>query len=152
MREIIAGRLWIGNALEARKVTDVLACGVEAIIDLAIEEIPLRLPRDIVYCRFPLVDGAGNSRAVLRAALATTIALVTAQVPMLVVCGAGMSRSPVVVAAALAMLERVPFSEVLKRVASLQPHDVSPSLVAEVEALCTELCAQREREKGPTGG
>jgi hypothetical protein len=29
---------------------------------LAMEEPPIVLPRDIVSCRFPLVDGAGNSR------------------------------------------------------------------------------------------
>lgn len=67
MREVIVNRLWIGNALDARDVSGVLRLGIEAVVDLAIEEPPIQYPRDLVYCRFPLVDGAENSPSVLRA-------------------------------------------------------------------------------------
>ena len=94
MREIIPMRLWIGNALDARNVTAVLGVGVSAIVDLAIEEPPIQFPRDVVYCRFPLIDGAGNQPAVLRAAVDTVANFITSATPTLVACGVGMSRSP----------------------------------------------------------
>src|SRR5262249_26770590 len=75
------------------------------LIDLALEEPPVPLTRELVYCRFPLLDGAGNSPWLLRAALDTTAALLASRVPTLVFCGAGMSRSPAVAAAALAIVE-----------------------------------------------
>ena len=71
MREIIPTRLWIGNAMDARNVTGVLGLGVSAIVDLAIEEPPIQFPRDVVYCRFPLIDGVGNQPTVLRVAIDT---------------------------------------------------------------------------------
>lgn len=55
MREATTHCLWLGNALEARDVSTALRQGIVAIVDLAIQ-----FPRDIVYCRIPLVDGSGN--------------------------------------------------------------------------------------------
>ena len=52
--------LWIGNAHDARDVRGVLAFGIGVVIDLAIEEPPIHFPRDIVYCRFPLLDVLEN--------------------------------------------------------------------------------------------
>jgi hypothetical protein len=60
MREVIPDRLWIGNALDSRDVTGVLGLGITTVIDLAIEEPPIQFPRDVVYCRLPLIDGSGN--------------------------------------------------------------------------------------------
>lgn len=76
MREVIPERLWIGNALDARDVTGVLGLGVTAIVDLAIEELPIQFPRDVLYCRFPLIDGSGNQPATLRAAIVATATFV----------------------------------------------------------------------------
>jgi protein-tyrosine phosphatase len=86
-------------------VTGVLGLGVTAVIDLAIEEPPIQFPRDIAYCRFPLIDGSGNQPAILRAAIETTATFIASGTPTLVACGAGMSRSPAIVAAAMATLE-----------------------------------------------
>ena len=61
MREIIPNLVWIGNAQDGRNVEAVLRLGIEAVIDLAIEEPPLVFPRETIYCRFPLIDGAGNA-------------------------------------------------------------------------------------------
>jgi protein-tyrosine phosphatase len=132
MREVVLQKLWIGNAMDARDVTRVLDLGIAAIVDLTIEEPPIQFPRDVVYCRFPLIDGAGNSPAVLRAAIETTAILITSETPTLVACGAGMSRSPAVVATAIATTERIPLADALGRLTEGQPHDVSPSLLAEI--------------------
>jgi protein-tyrosine phosphatase len=133
MRAVIPNCLWIGNALDARDLPCVLGLGIEAVVDLAAEEPPVLFPRELVYCRFPLVDGAENSPALLRAAIETTIIFITSDVPTLVACGAGMSRSLVIVAAALAIVRRVSLADALRQLAGGQPHDISPSLVSEVE-------------------
>jgi len=48
MREVRPG-LWIGNALESRDLTRVLELGMEALVDLAIEEPPASLVRELTY-------------------------------------------------------------------------------------------------------
>ena len=132
MREVTPTRLWIGNTLDARKISNVLNCGIAVVIDLAIEEPPIQFPRDIVYCRFPLVDGAGNPSAILRAAVETVAHFMAAGTPTLVACGAGMSRSPAIVAAALAQTERITLMDALAQLTAGQPHDVSPGLLQDL--------------------
>ncbi len=136
MREVIPKVLWIGNALEARDVQAVLGVGITAVVDLAMEEPPIHFPRDMTYCRFPLIDGAGNTPAVIKAAIDTTISFIRGRVPTLVACDGGMSRSPAIVAAALAEVEGTTIEEALLRVAAVGPHDVSTTLWAEVERVC----------------
>jgi len=136
MREVLPKYLWIGNAVDARNVKCVLDAGITAVVDLAIEMPPIFYPRDVVYCRFPLIDGSGNNLPVLRAAIDTTARFICGSVPTLVTCDGGMSRSPAVVAAALAAVEGTPMDAALQRVAELGPHDVSTTLWAEVRQAC----------------
>jgi protein-tyrosine phosphatase len=131
-REIIPGLLWVGNAFDARDVKLVLQTGIAAVIDLAIEELPAVLPRELVYCRFPLVDGQGNSPAIIEAAINTAVTLVTSKVPTLISCGGGMSRSPAIAAAVLAQINHIPPDAAMKQVAAAGPHDVTPLLWHEV--------------------
>jgi len=60
MREIIQGRLWLGAAVDVLGTSALHDAGVDAVVDLAYEERPAQLPRDLWYCRFPIVDGLGN--------------------------------------------------------------------------------------------
>jgi len=133
MRHIPPHRLWIGNALDARDLRRLYELEIAAVIDLALEEKPAQLCREIVYCRFPLTDGAGNSPVVLRAAAEMTARLIEHQVPTLVACGAGMSRSPAIVAAALSMIDGREPEECLESLVAGQPHDVSPLFWADVK-------------------
>lgn len=128
MREVIPNALWIGNAQDARDVKGVLARGIGVVIDLAIEQPPIQFPQDIVYCRFPLLDGEGNSPALLRSAIDTTANFVTAKQPTLVACSGGMSRSPVIVSAALAKIESLEINAAVERVTATKPCDFSPGL------------------------
>ena len=139
MREVIPSKLWIGNALDARDIRGVLGCGIAVIIDLAIEEPPIQFPRDIVYCRFPLIDGAGNQSTILRAAVETVAHFMASGMPTLVACGAGMSRSPAIVAAAMATTERILLMDALARLTAGQPHDVSPGLLQDIAVVCKSL-------------
>jgi protein-tyrosine phosphatase len=133
MRQIAPHRLWLGNALDARDLRPLYELEIAAVIDLALEEKPAQLGREMVYCRFPLADGAGNSPVVLRAAVDMTARLIEQQVPTLVACGAGMSRSPAIVAAALSMIDGHAPEECLAALVEGQPHDVSPLFWAEVK-------------------
>lgn len=132
MREVVSNLLWTGNAREARDVKVVLGLGITAIVDVAIEEPPILFPRDVVYCRFPLVDGSGNSPAVVRAAIETTRNFIRGRVPTLVACSGGMSRSPAIAAAALARVQCESPQQSLERVAASGPHDVSVAFWADV--------------------
>jgi hypothetical protein len=83
MREAITNCLWIGNAMDARDIPAVLDLRIVAIVDLAMEEPPIHCPRDIVYCRIPLVDGSGNRPEIIRAAVDLTASLIDSRVPTL---------------------------------------------------------------------
>ena len=65
------------------------------------------------------------------------------QVPTLVYCGAGMSRSPAVVAAALSIVQGGSPEDRLREVVAGHPHDVSPQLW---EAVC-KVCCEKGRNR-----
>ncbi len=134
MRECIPGLVWIGNARDARDVISVLKLEIVAVVDLAIEETPCRYPREIIYCRFPLLDGEGNSPALLRTAILTIAMLIEMQLPLLVACSGGMSRSPAVVSMALARTTNGSSNDWLKRLASSGPCDVATALWHDLQA------------------
>jgi protein-tyrosine phosphatase len=112
----------------------VLAAGVLAVVDVALNEPPAVLTRDLVYLRFPLVDGEGNAPWLVRAAVEAVAGLLRAGAPTLVCCANGMSRSPCVAGAALALAHGLSPAEGLVAVSAAGPADVSPGLWAEVQA------------------
>jgi protein-tyrosine phosphatase len=117
---------------------------IEAIVDLALNEKPIQLSHELIYCRFPLNDGGGNSTQVLRAAVDAVESFIDKQIPTLVGCSAGMSRSLAVTAAALARNRGQSFDDTLVELVVDLPHDVSPLLWSEVCKACGQ---QRESEK-----
>ena len=138
MREVVSQRLWIGNAVDARDVSRLYELEIAAVVDLAIEELPAQLGRDMIYCRFPLYDGAGNPTWLLRAAIDTAGHFLRESVNTLVACSGGMSRSPAIVAAVLASERRASPDDCLLEIVADQPHDVSPLLWQDVkQALLT---------------
>ena len=132
MHEIQPGRLWISSSLEARDLRLVLGLGVEAIVDLAIQEMPLPVTRELVYLRIPIVDGGGNDSRLLCTVIDGLVQLIRHQIPVLVVCSAGMSRSPAIAAAALSLLQCRPPEMLLQEIAARMPHDVHPHLWRDV--------------------
>ena len=135
MREVIPERLWIGNAGDARDPSGVLDAGVTALVNLAAEELPPTLPRDILYSHFPLVDGPGNSAAMLKITVDTVVSLLREKIPTLVYCGAGMSRSVAIASAAVAHWRGETIEETLKALTDVIPHDVSPALWSDLADL-----------------
>lgn len=128
MREVTPGLVWIGNARDARDVAGILAIEITAVVDLAMEEPPCHFPREIIYCRFPLLDGEGNSPSLLRTAVQTIASLIQSRTPTLVACSGGMSRSPALTAAALAHANRESADEWLRKIAATGPYGVAPAL------------------------
>jgi protein-tyrosine phosphatase len=134
MRRIADSLLWVGHAGDARDLRGVLSAGIQAVVDLAESEQPLSVTRELVYLRFPLADGAGNPPWLLRLTVDAVVGLLRSAVPTLVSCGAGMSRTPCIAGAALAIVRGCTLSEGLAAVTASSPADVSPGLWLEVQA------------------
>lgn len=135
MNQIQPYSLWLGHAGEGRDLRQMLDQGIQALVHLAIEEPPATPPRELTYCRFPILDGAGNHPELLFLAASTIASLVRLRVPTLVTCGAGLSRSPALTAAALAMVVQQPPDDCLKRVVEHHASDVSPGLWSQITGM-----------------
>jgi protein-tyrosine phosphatase len=146
MREIFPGRLWLGNAADVRNARQLHDFGVEAVVDLAYEEPFAQLTRGMLYCRFPILDGAGNRTGLLLMAVETTAALIRHQTATLVGCGAGMSRSPAVAAVALAVVRRVSPEACLLELTAAHPHDISPQLWNNLRKVYNQIVGHRPGE------
>ncbi len=137
MRQLQPHRLWLGHAGDAGNVRPLFDAGVKAVVDLAVEEPPSRPPSELIACRFPLVDGAGNDPDTLLLAVRTIATLIQTQVPTLVCCGVGVSRAPAITAAALSLVQRLTPAQALERLAQQYPCDVNTALWEEIAALMT---------------
>jgi protein-tyrosine phosphatase len=132
MNQVRPHPIWLGHAGDGEAFRRLFDLGIEAVVQLSAEEPPLSLPRDLILCHFPLIDGVGNRPAVLSLAIETTAAVVRERMPVLICCNAGMSRSPAVAAAALTLAYGGTPEHWLKAVAEHHPSDVSPGLWDEV--------------------
>lgn len=128
MREVFHQILLIGNASDGRDSRALLDAGVQAVVDLALEESPAVLPREFISFRIPLRDGSGNPSDQLRLAVLQLVSLLRHEVRTLVCCSAGMSRSPAVAAHAIAEMTGQPPDKCLIELAADHPQDVSPAL------------------------
>jgi hypothetical protein len=135
MRQVQPYPLWLGHVGDVRDLSGMLAAGVSALVDLAVDEPPARVTRELIYCRFPLVDGTGNAPPLLRLAIDTTAGLIRAALPTLVICSSGLSRTLAVAAAGLAAATGRPAAECLTELARVRPGDVSPGLWQDVRRL-----------------
>jgi protein-tyrosine phosphatase len=127
----------LGHVGDVRDLRAILATGILAVVDLALNEPPATITRELVYCRFPLVDGIGNPPWLLRATVDCVVGLLHSRTPSLVYCSNGMSRSPIIAAAAIARVRGCPPAEALALVGESGPADVSPGLWAEVQTILT---------------
>jgi hypothetical protein len=141
MHQILPHPLWVGHAGSGRDFQPVFEAGIEALIQVAAEEPPPLPPREVTCCRIPLVDGGGNREHLLRLALWTVAGLLRLRVPTLVFSGAGLSRAPAVVAAAVSLVHGTPPALSLERVAEHHHTDVSPALWRDITALLPSVQA-----------
>ncbi len=135
MRHVPGYSLWLGHVGDVRDLDRIHASGILAVVNLAINEPPASVSRELVYCRFPLIDGMGNPDWLIRAAVETVACLLRSETPTLVYCGAGMSRSPCIAAAAIARLRGCSASEGLAVALQSAAADVSSGLWAEIQGI-----------------
>jgi hypothetical protein len=128
IRDAYSGLLYVGNALDARDLRSLYDMGIKAVVDLAINETSAQLGRDLIYCRFPIHDGDGNSDAMIQISIQTVCSLVRDRIPTLVACSAGMSRAPSIASASIAIITNQPPDECLRIMIKNSPNDVSPIL------------------------
>lgn len=133
MRQITPHSLWLGHVGDMRNLRDLLELGIVAVVDLAVNEPIPTLTRELVYCRFPLIDGTGNEAWLLRAAAEAVAGFLKAEQPLFVYCAAGMSRTPVIAAAGLALATGRTPDECLAEVTAGGPSDVTPQLWHELK-------------------
>jgi len=120
--------LWLGHVGDCRDFGRLADAGIEAVVQLATEEPQVNLPREFLVFRIPLHDGAGNGTTNLRLAVETVANLLRNQIPTLVCCSAGASRSPAIASCALAIVQNRSSSECLRHVSEFHKTDVSPGL------------------------
>jgi protein-tyrosine phosphatase len=133
MHAIISQKLWIGNARDGRDTRMLFENQIGAVVDLAAEEPPAQLPRELIYFRIPLLDGSGNAPDRLKIAVIVVAAHLLSGVPQLVCCGAGLSRSPAIASFAMAQWNDKLPRECLQEIQSGKPVDVSPALWNDIE-------------------
>jgi protein-tyrosine phosphatase len=138
MHQVKPYPLWIGHAGDGRNFRQVFDNGIEAIVQLAVEEAPLQPPHELIYYRIPLIDGTGNAPILLDLAIHSVATLHKNGVPTLVCCGGGMSRSPAIVAGALSAVEQKPLDDCLKIVTESYPADVLPGLWEKIRHILEE--------------
>ena len=126
--------------MDARDLRLLYDNGIRAVIDLAINEPPAQLGREIIYCRFPLNDGDGNSDALITLAIRTTASLIQSEMPTLVACSAGMSRAPSIAAGSIALLTSRDPDDCLIQMIADAPNDVSPILWTHVKRVHRADC------------
>ena len=139
IRDVYSGRLFLGNARDARTLRPLEELQIQAIVDLAANEEPARLPRELIYCRIPIVDGEENADGRIAAAIQCVVALARHELRTLVACSAGLSRSPAILAAAIALLTGDSPDQCLAQIVAGAPHDVSPALWASVKSVHAQL-------------
>jgi hypothetical protein len=135
MRPIRPSLLWIGNVSNVRDLAQALEAGVTSVVDVACDDELVKIPRTLVFCRFPLADGPGNPAWMLRAAVLSTLEFLRLGSPTMVACSAGMSRSVAVATAALSLLEdRIP-DHVIEEIKDIgRPTSLSPGLWRDIKA------------------
>jgi hypothetical protein len=137
MNQIVPHRLWLGHAYEGREYRQLFDAGIRALVEVAAEEPPSQPPRELIYQRFPLIDGGGNDSEMLYLAVESVVTLLRRRMPTLVCCSYGLSRAPAVAAVALATLYREPPEVWLQRVAEHHRSDVAPGLWNELIGMLT---------------
>jgi protein-tyrosine phosphatase len=139
MNQIVPYLLRVGHIGDGENFKVLFDEGVQAVVQLAWEETPLLLPRDLMLFRIPLIDGPGNRPEPLRLAIATVAQLLREQISTLVCCHAGMSRAPALAAAGLARFTGKPLSECLQLVTQHRHADVHPALYEHLDGILSTL-------------
>jgi len=148
MFEVHSRLLWIGNTQDVREPGFLFAAGIAAVVDVAYEEPPARLPRELIYCRFPLNDGGDNDPTILFQAVQCVADLLACGTRTIVVCSAGMSRSPTIAAFALATHLNQSPHEVVSRIATSKALELTGPLWDAVANISSRIRSRTWQPRG----
>jgi protein-tyrosine phosphatase len=124
----ILERLYLGIASDADRLAVANPVGISAVVNISTEKSEHKRP-GLIYLHYPVRDGASVEPAVFEEVV-TAIARQVQRGKVLVHCSAGMSRSPVMVAAYLRYAGHECFECALQTIAELRPLiDPNPVLV-----------------------
>ncbi|MGF1578679.1 MAG: protein phosphatase [Gemmataceae bacterium] len=127
--------LWIGNVGDVWNLSRIYSEEISVLFDLALNEPIPTLGRELIYCRFPLVDNQNNEVDVIEMAISALTMSLRKEKRTLVYCSNGASRSPVVASAALSLVKGEPVERVLAMISTIASLDVSPGLWNQVRSL-----------------
>lgn len=140
-------KLWFGTAADGRDLRRLHDTGIVAVVDVAWEEAPAVLSRDLIYVRVPLVDGDENCSDSIRFVLSVVDNCLRHGMPTLVCCSAGLSRSPCICAYAASVFGGLAPQECLDRLAKERSIRANAGFWKSIlEATVSSA------EKRPTGG
>jgi hypothetical protein len=139
MNQIQGQPLWLGHAGEGRAYQQLFDAGIQAVVQVAAEEMAPQPPRELICCHFPVLDGAGNAVPLLSLVVSTLGTFLRLHLPTLVCCSMGSSRAPALAAVALAVVHGGPPETWLERITQQHPADVSPALWNDLVALTPSL-------------
>lgn len=139
MIEIPPSSLWLGNMIDARDPVALFDSEIKAVVDLAYEEKPAQLPRQLIYCRYPLIDGGGNDESILVHAMQCVLSFLKSETKVLVACSAGMSRSPTIAAFALSAFLKVDPQEVVEKIGQSKGLEINGALWYDASQACSRL-------------
>lgn len=114
-RPLVTGRLFVGNARDARSLEGIANHEISAMVDLAAEEPPATPFRETLLTRIPLTDDSYNREGHLELAITTVLQFLSLGEVTLVSCSAGQSRSPVIAMAACSLWENSSFEAATER-------------------------------------
>lgn len=135
MHELHPNLLWLGHAFDVREPRPLFDAGISAVVDVAYEEAPATLPRQLIYLRYPLNDGGGNEAATLRHVVQNVVDLMHSNTRTIVACSAGMSRSPTIAAFSLACFLGITPEAALERIAALKSLEINGQLWNDVSMI-----------------
>lgn len=105
--DFVTDRIAVGSGASALEVGALLDVGVEAVLNVANDLVYNRPTDKILYGMSPLIDGPGNHvYDLVRASMILSDLLRARKGAVLVHCREGVSRSPIVVATYLVMLDK----------------------------------------------
>ncbi len=89
------------------------------------------------------------SNAIIETAIRCVVSVIEHDIKTLVACGAGMSRSPAIAAAAMAIVAQRPPDNCLNEITTNAPHDVSPILWTRVKQVYNQIATSGHRTRAP---
>ena len=139
IREISPDLLFIGNAMDARDLQQLYEHRITAVVDLAANEPPAQLNREMLYCRIPIIDGDGNSHEIIEIAVRCVVTLFEKEFRTLIACRRWHESFACNCRVGIAIVTKQPPGDCLTAIISGLSHDVSPALWSAVQMVYNDM-------------